>query len=105
MNIALNAIEAMSNGGTLNVRSLRHDKEYVSVEITDTGVGVKMEDVKNLFDPFYTTKTSGTGLGLAISYGIVHRHEGRIKVHSHLGKGSTFKVILPIKSSAEETVS
>lgn len=100
VNIALNAIEAMPKGGQLTIRSDPLTDGKISVAITDTGTGIKMEDVKNLFDPFFTTKSSGTGLGLAISYGIVHQHGGEIKVHSHLHKGSTFTVILPVDSPA-----
>ncbi|MCD6385053.1 cache domain-containing protein [Candidatus Sumerlaeota bacterium] len=97
VNITLNAIEAMSaKGGELTIRSYLFQDGFIAIDITDTGVGIAMEDIKHLFDPFYTTKQSGTGLGLAISYGIVQRHGGRIKVHSHFGKGTTFTVILPI---------
>lgn len=100
VNITLNAIEAIGEkgkGGELTIRSYPYNNGFIAVDITDTGVGIPMEDIKHLFDPFYTTKKSGTGLGLAISYGIVQRHGGQIKVHSHLGKGTTFTVILPIE--------
>jgi two-component system NtrC family sensor kinase len=102
MNITLNAIEAMPRGGRLTIESKLLADGKISVAITDTGVGIKIEDVKNLFDPFFTTKSSGTGLGLAISHGIVHQHGGQIKVHSHLHEGSTFTVILPINSAADK---
>ncbi len=100
VNIALNAIEAMPKGGQLTIKSDPLTDGKISIAITDTGVGIKMENMKNLFDPFFTTKSSGTGLGLAISYGIVQQHGGQIKVHSRVHKGSTFTVILPVDSPA-----
>ena len=74
----------------------------VDVIFTDTGHGIKEEDMQRLFDPFFTTKEvgHGTGLGLAISYGIVRKHRGTITVESEAGKGTTFIISLPV--TAEE---
>ena len=101
MNIMLNAADAMAgNGGRLTIRTALTD-EMAEVSFTDTGCGIPKEYLTKLFDPFFTTKTTGkgTGLGLAISYGIVKSHNGDIKVESEAGKGSTFRVKLPIESS------
>jgi signal transduction histidine kinase len=71
----------------------------VWVEIADTGVGIAPADLPRIFDPFFTTKPvgSGTGLGLAVSHGIVERHHGRIEVASEVGRGTTFRVWLPVR--------
>jgi two-component system NtrC family sensor kinase len=78
----------------------------VEVSISDTGQGIARENLPKLFDPFFTTKQTGkgTGLGLAISYGIIQGHNGDIKVESEAGKGSTFRVRLPIRSESQEPV-
>ena len=103
INILLNAIEAMPEGGNLTVSSAREDK-MVAVRFTDTGVGIPKENLPKILDPFYTTKEqgSGTGLGLSVSYGIVERHRGKLEVKSRVGKGSTFTVKLPIKEKVAE---
>lgn len=97
VNLALNACEAMPNGGTLLV-STAGEKGHVVVKITDTGSGIKPEHLDHIFEPFFTTKPvgKGTGLGLSVSYGIVHQHGGTIEVESEEGKGTTFTVRLPI---------
>ena len=98
MNIMLNAVDAMHGEGTLTIRtSLSQDVREVIISFTDTGVGIPKEILPRIFDPFFTTKEvgKGTGLGLSVSYGIVKEHGGRIEVESEVGKGSTFRVILP----------
>ena len=100
MNILLNAADAMAaNGGRLTIRTDLNDST-AEIAFTDTGVGIAKEHLPRLFDPFFTTKQTGkgTGLGLAISYGIVQSHNGDIKVESEVGKGSTFRIKLPIAS-------
>lgn len=100
LNIVINAIEAMPQGGELCVKTkLSDDGDGLSVAFTDTGVGLSEKDQENIFEPFFTTKATGTGLGLSVSYGIIERHGGRIEVQSELGKGSTFTVHLPLNSS------
>jgi two-component system NtrC family sensor kinase len=99
-NIIANAAEAMDGNGVLTIRtSLDKQTGRIRIEFTDTGHGIKPENIARLFEPFFTTKEvgKGTGLGLAISYGIVQKHKGSIEVRSEIGKGSTFSVILPVK--------
>jgi two-component system NtrC family sensor kinase len=98
MNLFLNARDAMPDGGQLRVCSYQRDSAVV-VEVRDTGQGIPPEDVKRIYDPFFTTKAvgKGTGLGLSVSYGIIQEHSGRISVASHAGKGTTFTVELPLK--------
>ncbi len=93
-NLALNAIDAMPNGGTLTLRT-RYGGDRVVVEIADTGTGLSAEECERLFTPYYTSKAHGTGLGLAIVQSIVSDHGGRITVHSEPGRGTTFMIELP----------
>jgi len=101
INIILNALDAMPDGGMLLVstRKERDDqgRDLIFINFTDTGLGIPDGDLAKIFDPFYTTKEAGkgTGLGLAMSYNIVKKFKGEIKVESSLGKGATFTVILP----------
>ena len=101
-NLILNSRDAMPAGGWLAL-STEVDGDTVSVEIADTGHGIKREDIKRIYDPFFTTKGigRGTGLGLAVSYGIVQEHGGAIFVESAPGKGTTFRVALPATLVAE----
>jgi len=95
LNLVLNAIQAMPDGGVLTVMSaLRNDS--VEVKIGDTGGGISEENRKKLFSPFFTTKKNGTGLGLAITYRIIENHRGSIEVRSEPGRGSTFTVKIPV---------
>jgi two-component system NtrC family sensor kinase len=99
-NIIANAAEAMAGSGILTIRtSLEKQTGRIKIELSDTGHGIKPENMTRLFEPFFTTKEvgKGTGLGLAISYGIVQKHQGSIEVRSEIGKGTTFTVILPVK--------
>ena len=106
LNLILNAIQSMPDGGTLRLSasSQRISKEgleeaqrqYMEVCVEDTGVGMEREVMQNIFNPFFTTKVTGTGLGLMVSQGIVRDHEGWIEVESKVGKGSVFKVYLPL---------
>jgi two-component system NtrC family sensor kinase len=99
-NIIVNSAEAMDGNGILMIRTyLDANSDTIRIKFTDTGHGIKPEDMPRLFEPFFTTKEvgKGTGLGLAISYGIVQKHQGSIEVRSEIGKGSTFTIILPIK--------
>jgi signal transduction histidine kinase len=99
MNILLNAGDAMAGeGGHLTIQT-NLKNGLAEVTFTDTGCGISKEHLSKLFDPFFTTKETGkgTGLGLAISYGIVQSHGGDIEVESQVGKGSTFRIKLPIE--------
>lgn len=97
MNLVLNAVHAMKNGGTLTIQTVVAEGVY-RVEIRDTGSGISPEVLPRIFDPFFTTKREGegTGLGLSVSLGIVQRHGGRITVKSAVGTGTTFSLYLPI---------
>ncbi len=98
LNIILNAIQAMPDGGELVVTSGRNGSGTgggVEVTVADTGSGIPAENLEDIFQPFFTTKKDGTGLGLAITYGIVQEHNGSIFVESEVGRGTTFRVILP----------
>ena len=97
-NLLLNAGEATPGGGKLEIRTEFNDKrEEISVEISDTGVGIDSENLKHIFDPFFSTKKGkGTGLGLAVCYGIVTAHGGRIEVGRKEESGTKFIVSLPV---------
>jgi len=98
VNLFVNAIQAMPDGGTLTVRAYRvPGTQDVAVMVADTGVGIPAEYLSRIFDPFFTTKGvgRGTGLGLTVAYGIVEKHGGKIEVESQVGRGTTFTVVLP----------
>ncbi len=105
LNLFLNALQAMPQGGTLRLSaSLKQiSKEwgegnkrfYVEIDVEDSGIGMEREVLENIFNPFFTTKDSGSGLGLMVAQGIVQDHEGWIEVTSEVGKGSQFKIYLP----------
>lgn len=98
MNIVLNAIQSMHEIGTLTLDTLFDEKEnMIIVNIGDTGSGISEEIINKIFDPFFTTKEvgKGTGLGLSIAYGIVTRHNGKMTVHSEVGKGTVFTISTP----------
>jgi len=98
MNLLVNAAHAIEERGTIVIRT-GTENEGVWIEIEDSGSGMSEETAGRIFDPFYTTKPvgSGTGLGLSLSYGIIQRHNGTIDVKSELGKGTTFRIWLPIE--------
>jgi signal transduction histidine kinase len=101
LNLGQNALQAMPDGGTLEILTTRRRRsrlgygQFCEVRFRDTGVGIPRDRLKKLFIPFYTTKQKGTGLGLAISHRIVNQHGGTIEVRSTIGQGSTFSVFLP----------
>jgi len=96
LNLYLNAIESMENGGVLSVDlEPCNGKAGILFRVSDTGVGIGQKDLANIFDPYFTTKASGTGIGLAIVHNIVEAHNGEIKAESRPGKGSQFSIILP----------
>jgi PAS domain S-box-containing protein len=110
-NIVINAQQAMPNGGTIEVTAdniyLGKNENpplpkahYVKISIKDNGIGIPMDIIPRIFDPFYTTKTKGHGLGLATCYSIINRHGGCITVESEPGRGSTFHVFLPASPEA-----
>jgi two-component system NtrC family sensor kinase len=108
LNLFFNAVQSMPEGGVLRLSASPEwvskegledeQRQYVKVCVEDTGIGIEKEVIENIFNPFFTTKEKekGTGLGLAVSQGIVQDHEGWIEAESELGKGSVFKVYLPL---------
>jgi len=98
-NLFQNAVQAMPRGGTLTIRTYPMEKPdglYAAAAISDTGGGIPLEVLHNIFNPFFSTKDYGTGLGLAIAQRIVSRHYGQIEVNNEIGKGVTFIVSLPV---------
>ncbi|QCU26868.1 histidine kinase [Burkholderia pseudomallei] len=102
MNLLVNAAQSIGTHGTITIRTT-HDGDTVSISIADTGAGIPEDAIGRIFDPFFTTKPvgQGTGLGLSISHGIVEHHGGRIDVESHVGRGSTLTVTLPVRRKPE----
>lgn len=102
MNLLVNAAHAIETTGTITVRTGFQD-DLVRVEIEDTGHGISRENMTRIFDPFFTTKPvgKGTGLGLSLSYSIVQKHGGRIEVESEVGKGTVFRVMLPVRQAKD----
>ena len=98
INLLLNAIHAVEENGRVTIQTaVDSENNKVQVEITDNGCGIAADDIKNFFEPFYSTKTKGTGLGLAVSYGIVKNHQGDIRVYSAPGEITRFTIELPIR--------
>ncbi|MCZ6512792.1 MAG: ATP-binding protein [Nitrospinae bacterium] len=109
LNLVRNALEAMPDGGTLELRTRIHShytikteanpnsRQAILVEIRDTGIGIEEVDLNHMFTPFHTTKSKGNGLGLPLSLKIVENHQGKIKVQSKTGQGTQFQVFLPVE--------
>jgi PAS domain S-box-containing protein len=103
LNLFLNAIQAMPNGGELKIKTepialaplINPGKDYVRISISDTGRGIPARDINKIFDPFFTTRPKGIGLGLSITYQIIKKHGGSIRVESKLDKRTTFILTLP----------
>ena len=95
VNLVKNASQAMTTGGTLTLQT-GENSDAVWVSVTDTGGGIPQEQLNRIFEPFYTTKKKGSGLGLMIVQRIVRAHNGRIELESNVGKGTTFRVWLPL---------
>jgi len=109
LNLAMNALHAIGDGGTLRIRTAvvpaksqtsNHSADMIEIAVSDTGHGIAPEDLDKIFIPFFTTKEAGkgTGLGLTVVHGIVQEHGGQIKVESEVQKGTTFRILLPIAS-------
>jgi signal transduction histidine kinase len=95
LNLALNACQAMPNGGTLRIRGERQMGRRVAIAFSDTGTGIAPEHLKRIFDLYFTTKEKGSGIGLSMVYRTVQMHDGDIEVQSTPGVGTTFRVLLP----------
>lgn len=107
LNLFINAIQAMRNGGRLTVKGEATDHgESIRIAVSDTGEGIDPENIHHIFDPFFTTKEvgKGTGLGLSVTYGILQKHGGTIEAHSQRGEGATFVVTLPTKNKKIHSV-
>ncbi|HEM7800604.1 histidine kinase [Burkholderia cenocepacia] len=102
MNLLVNAAQAIPERGVITIRT-SSDGEQVSIAISDTGAGMTPDVVRRIFDPFFTTKPvgQGTGLGLSVSHGIVERHRGAIDVTSEPGRGTTFRIRLPVRRAGD----
>jgi len=96
-NLLLNARDAIPSGGSIKIATMPADDHSLTIEVSDSGIGIDPENVAKIYDPFYTTKGvgRGTGLGLAVSYGIVQEHSGHISVESTPGHGTIFRITLP----------
>jgi two-component system, cell cycle sensor histidine kinase and response regulator CckA len=114
-NIIINAVQAMPKGGTLTVcaenvtlhsglSSCLQQVHQVKISFTDEGCGIPADNLKKIFDPYYTTKSIGTGLGLASAHSIISKHTGRIFVESVVGKGTTFTIMLPAEGKPDLSV-
>ncbi|MDQ6986738.1 MAG: ATP-binding protein [Mariprofundaceae bacterium] len=103
MNLGINALHAMPEGGDL-IFALLHHGEHVCVRVSDTGVGIAQDVLQHVFEPFFTTRDTGegTGLGLSMVHGIVERQGGEIRVESALGKGTVFELLLPVAQVSVE---
>ena len=95
LNLCMNAVESMPDGGVLSINTKPASDGGLTVSVSDTGVGISPADLPFIFDPFFTTKEGGTGLGLAIIYEIINRHNGIVDVRSTPGIGTTFEIQLP----------
>ena len=100
LNVVINAIDAMPQGGILQISSLaggEGEKPKAVIRIRDSGVGIPENQLRNVFDPFYSTKDGGTGLGLPISLGIVESHGGELRIQSVEGQGTEVVIELPAR--------
>jgi signal transduction histidine kinase len=99
LNLVNNALAALDDGGHLTISAKREGSNDVSIKVTDDGCGISEQDLDRVFEPFFSTKSQkgGTGLGLSITYNLVQELQGTITVSSELGKGTTFKIILPLR--------
>ncbi|MCM3870201.1 MAG: ATP-binding protein, partial [Pyrinomonadaceae bacterium] len=104
VNMVLNAVDAMPQGGQLTLSAEDTDGSVV-ISIADTGTGMAPEIRSRIFDPFFTTKgKAGMGLGLAVGFGIIRRHEGTITTHSEMSQGTTFRITLPAAKTEDESL-
>jgi signal transduction histidine kinase len=94
LNLAINAFQAMPNGGTLRIAARAASGRLVTIEVEDSGVGIAPENLGRIFDLYFTTKPSGSGIGLSLVFRTVHLHNGEIEVQSTVGSGTIFKIQL-----------
>jgi nitrogen fixation/metabolism regulation signal transduction histidine kinase len=101
MNVIINAIQAVTDGGKIKIR-MREDEGFIVVDVKDNGIGIKRKDIEKIFDPFFSTKETGTGLGLTIVLKIMQNHGGYVRIWSEEGKGSQFSLYFPSPNNTEE---
>lgn len=104
LNLFINAIQAMPDGGYLRIDVHQEDGQWLKINVRDTGEGIDPQHLPHIFDPFYTTKEvgRGTGLGLSVTYGIIEKHGGHIEAHSQKGQGTVFTITLPVAKEKKE---
>lgn len=103
LNLYLNAIDSMNNGGSLTVMLAKNPKKKgIEIKVADAGTGISDDDLSHIFDPYFTTKASGTGLGLAIVHNIMEAHGGEIAIESRLGQGTGVTIFLPYTETRDE---
>ncbi len=98
LNLFINAIQAMPDGGGLLIKVHTEDSYWLKIDVADTGPGIEPQHLPHIFDPFYTTKEvgRGTGLGLSVTYGIIEKHGGHIEAHNREGRGTIFTITMPV---------
>jgi signal transduction histidine kinase len=105
MNLMLNAIEAMQDtGGELTVASKKCEDGQIGISVSDSGVGLSIDEAERIFEAFFTTKPQGTGMGLSISRRIIESHGGHLWASPNTGRGATFQFTLPVEARASSTV-
>jgi signal transduction histidine kinase len=100
LNLIVNASEFTKPGGRITL-ALRRNGEFAVIAVSDTGAGIPLEDQKKIFQLFFTTRAGGTGIGLANTFRFVQLHNGRIEFDSEVGRGTTFRLELPLARSLE----
>lgn len=101
INLFVNAIQAMGDNGNLTLRTSLTESNQIKIQIEDNGIGIKKENINNVFEPFFTTRSDGTGLGLAVVRAVVHSHNGEINVEQAIPRGTIFSVVLPVSDNEE----
>jgi two-component system sensor histidine kinase HydH len=102
LNLLLNAVEAMEPGGTLTVGLEETGGGQLEIRVSDTGCGIRPEDMAHIFEPYFTTRANGTGLGLAIAHNITEAMGGAVSAVSTPGRGTTFTVTVPLSAAGRE---
>ena len=95
LNLALNACQAMPDGGTLRITCRAAARRRVEIDVDDTGIGIPPENLQKIFDLYFTTKEKGSGIGLSMVYRIVQLHDGEVEVQSTPGRGTRFRLVFP----------
>jgi len=99
LNLIVNSLEAMDEGGTLTLRTRMAERGFLEAAVEDTGCGMSAESRARAFELFFTTKDNGTGLGMAIARTVVEQHGGRMEIRSRIGQGTQARVLLPLEVS------